>query len=569
MTQIRVAGDTISGPDGLVREGVLATSGANGLLAWVRRDDKTLVYRVQVAVTSATPRPPAPPPPPVSLAPAAATTTQYQSDAAHTGRLAGAGLGTSFTPAWSFATPHINVHTVTDGTRVYGVGMGTVVALDAATGTQSWSAPFSGGRVYLALAGDRLIAQSGSALAALNVTDGTALWSKQVEVSSQMPPVIDGDRIVLSGRGSTGVYRVSDGSLIWRFTSGEATGAAIGGGQVMVIGSCGWADGLSREDAGWLWHRDNACSGGSSDVPAFDGGWLWTGDMGFVIDPSRGAVVHAFDGTTPSLDASLAVNVEGDHTIVARDLRALAVRWSHTGPANYPTAPLLADGRVYTATVTGQVEVLDLKTGALLSTTTLPSRISFDDHPRGLAAASGLLIVTTDDGVTALRTTAGAQPTPTATATPQPTATATASPSPTATATATATPSPTATATPQPTATATPSPTPTASPEPTSTATPEPTPSPGEPTSVHDSPRAGGTLTAAAPLAKAGSAPVKRVSLSTLRKQVSAAVEHHRTKAAKRAVAQLRAQVVAYRAHGANEQRTRRTLLRRLDRWLR
>src|SRR4051794_26902826 len=170
--------------------------------------------------------------------------------------------------------------------------------------------------------------------------------------------------------------------------------------------------------------------------------------MGFVIDPSRGGGVHAFDGTTPSLDGSLAVNVEDDHTLVARDLRTLAVRWTHTGPANYPTAPLLADGRVYVTTIAGQVEVLDLATGALLATTTITSRISFDDHPRGLAAANGLLIVTTDDGLTALRTTAGAAPTPSPPPTASPEPTATASPEPTATATASSTPTPTPSPTP-------------------------------------------------------------------------------------------------------------------------
>src|SRR4051794_30786914 len=154
--------------------------------------------------------------------------------------------------------------------------------------------------------------------------------------------------------------------------------------------------------------------------------------MGFVIDPSRGGVVHAFDGTTPSLDGSLAVNVEDDHTLVARDLRTLAVRWTHAGPANYPTAPLLADGRVYVTTIAGQVEGLDLETGALPATPTFPSRISSDAPPRGLAAATGLLIVTSDAGLPALRTPAGAAPTPspTPTASPEPTATATPSPSP-------------------------------------------------------------------------------------------------------------------------------------------
>jgi outer membrane protein assembly factor BamB len=456
-------GTTVSGSDENVRGGALAVgTGGDAVAAWTR-EDVDGDYRLEVAATTTTP----PPPPPVVPLPAQpaslAASATFQGDPAHTGRLAGAGLGGPLTPAWSVSTGWANAYAVIGDGRVFAVardvptGPISVVALDPATGRREWSTdlpdqPPVG--AYLANAdGVVIVAGSGYAEALASAT-GALLWRQPTWQWNPTPPVVEGGRVLVDAEGSGGnayAFRLSDGTPQWE-SENEMTGGpvTVGDDEAMTASGCGMAYGFALADGTKLWNHHEGCDGGGVFVSAFDGGWLWSRgccEDGRIEDASTGTLLHRFTSGLPAFSTPLAIGASGTE-LDAYDERSFAPRWAFPADQILSSEPLIADGTVYVASASGRVYAVDAATGHGEGATD-SAPLAQPGFPIGLAAGDGILVVPTTAGLAALRPASASAPTPT------PTPTATPSPTPTPTATPTATPAPSATATPTATPSAT------------------------------------------------------------------------------------------------------------------
>jgi outer membrane protein assembly factor BamB len=196
-----------------------------------------------------------------------------------------------------------------DAGVVYAVnGLGDVVALDAAKGTQTWrknvaaptrSAPtMADGRLFVTTIDDKLHA--------LATTDGRDLWTHQAaNVSTSVlgrpaPAYADGLVIAGFGSGELAALRADSGGVAWSDTLAAASTLAgvadlsairglpvISNGRVFAIGMGGLFLGLDLRSGRRLWERE---------VAGEDSLWV-AGDWIFVISTGQQiAAVAADDG---------------------------------------------------------------------------------------------------------------------------------------------------------------------------------------------------------------------------------------------------------------------------------
>jgi len=108
------------------------------------------------------------------------------------------------------------------GDRAYFATREDLRALDASTGEEVWVAPLKGTTSSPAISSGRVyIGTDDGRLACLNASDGSLIWSAEVDSSVRSSPLVAGDRVYLgSHRGVVYALNRSDGSEIWRYETG-------------------------------------------------------------------------------------------------------------------------------------------------------------------------------------------------------------------------------------------------------------------------------------------------------------------------------------------------------------
>ncbi|MEJ0019156.1 MAG: PQQ-binding-like beta-propeller repeat protein [Acetobacteraceae bacterium] len=277
---------------------------------------------------------------------------------------------------------------VDQGTLFAVNGLGELVALDAAKGTERWRSTFGAptrsaptvveGRLFVVTIEDRLLG--------LAADDGRQLWSHQAtnpttSVLGRPAPAYAGGLVIAGfGSGELATVRAETGTVVWTDTLATAlrTGsladfAAIRGlpviadGRVYAIGMGGLAVAVDLPSGRRLWERDAA----GEDSPWAAGSWL------FVV----------------SLDQKMAaVNREDGRVAWVTDLPRWEDPKEEKGPITW-YGPLLVGDRLIAAGTNHEALAVSPYTGEILGRQKLSGAASL-----GPIAAEGTVFVVTDDG---------------------------------------------------------------------------------------------------------------------------------------------------------------------------
>jgi outer membrane protein assembly factor BamB len=148
------------------------------------------------------------------------------------------------TPSWKTLLGDLVVAPLaTDGRRVFvATRDGAVRALDPATGAVIWKADGLPGRLSAA-EGVLLARGEDGTLSSLQPRTGAVRWKVDSGVAGTLPAVIDGDRVLVAGRG-VAALEAATGQRLWTDDSGAGTTAApVSTGARLLTGE---ADGTLR-----------------------------------------------------------------------------------------------------------------------------------------------------------------------------------------------------------------------------------------------------------------------------------------------------------------------------------
>lgn len=109
-----------------------------------------------------------------------------------------------------------------DGGRAYFATTEDLHALDAETGEEIWRTHLKGTTSSPAISSGRVyIGTDDASLECLNASDGSLVWSAEVDSSVRSSPLVVGDRVYFgTHKGVVWALNVSDGSAVWTYDTG-------------------------------------------------------------------------------------------------------------------------------------------------------------------------------------------------------------------------------------------------------------------------------------------------------------------------------------------------------------
>jgi len=359
-------------------------------------------------------------------APDAAVT--YQITTSHNAVISTPGLKPPLTVVWSLELSGTASYPLIVGHTVYVIGGSTLYALNAATGATLWSqtAPSGyGGWIGAAYENGLVFVVDGApnlngAMFAFNATTGAQVWEASLPnqyVWCSPPAALNG--IVYTGGAGDGgtVYAVqeTDGTLLWtgEVENGMASSPAINDGGVFVSYVCPQSYRFNAETGSQVWHYSGECEGGGGDTAVVFNNNVYV-RMNFV--GSNGLILTEADGTTngefsstyaPVFSGSTAFYTESN-SISAVDLATGATLWT-AAPAtgdSFSTSPILVNNVIYVGTQEGNLEGYAARSGDHGVSMNLGYAISGGEGgapQAGLGAAQGLLVVPASTHVFALK----------------------------------------------------------------------------------------------------------------------------------------------------------------------
>jgi len=130
---------------------------------------------------------------------------------------------------------------------------GGIRALDLATGQPMWQLPDRPARLA-ATEGALVLRQLSGTVLSLQPKDGATRWSVDSGVAGDLPPLIDGDRVHVAGRGMTALD-LATGKVLWQAADGAETTAppAPGGARVLVGEGDGTLRSRQRDTGASVW----------------------------------------------------------------------------------------------------------------------------------------------------------------------------------------------------------------------------------------------------------------------------------------------------------------------------
>jgi outer membrane protein assembly factor BamB len=163
--------------------------------------------------------------------------------------------------AWTAPLPGIPEEPLaTDGQRLFVTTRdGSLVALDLQRGERLWDLPEVPGRAAAA-EGTVVLRQASGEVLSLHPGNGGARWRIETGIAGSLPPLVDGDRVFVAGRGVMALDRES-GRVLWRADDGaEATAPLVASGDRLYVGeSDGTLRARNRDDGRSVWMlRTNA-----------------------------------------------------------------------------------------------------------------------------------------------------------------------------------------------------------------------------------------------------------------------------------------------------------------------
>ena len=337
---------------------------------------------------------------------AAEYATSYNMNPAHTGAVDfSEPFAPPFTKLWDVQLGGQASYPLIAEGNVYVVsGNIDLFAFDLATGTQKFEHALSVWNNLGAYDAGQLfyVNQSGT-MVALDAQKGRQKWAVQLPNQNDFnsPPIAVNGRVYVSGAGFGGdVYSVDQatGKLMWD-ASGMMTGGehAVAYGQKNVYYNAGCQFyAFDAENGSLSWLDNTGCSSSGNGTTYYKKHVYMPTDFqgNSVLKAKNGALTGTFPGNfAPSIFAigkrkyMLSVTYQ-DGTVYCTGLNTGNVAWKFQAPNIVFTPAVYANGYVMIGDYSGNVFVLNAKTGAQVWTTTM-------SHPvYNIAAGQGAFVVT-------------------------------------------------------------------------------------------------------------------------------------------------------------------------------
>jgi eukaryotic-like serine/threonine-protein kinase len=338
----------------------------------------------------------------------------YRGDPARTGVMPGPGPTKDAVVAWRFeaGAPIVSQAAVIDDTVYVVSAIGSVHALELATGTEIWRADARApSRASPTVSSGLVIVATSDGVVAFDRRDGYEAWSTTATGPvAGTPAVVDATVIAASEQGMISAIDAGSGGMRWRSDAGMAAANSVAAdpasGIAVIAGKEGVAVAVDLADGHPRWRYDTheparigtpTIAGGLVFVATLEGGGpgtrhihavdAATGERRWLMDSPGDAPAFA-----PAVIDGLAVISGEDGSVTAVDARTGHPAWRYDAPGVVETVPAVVDGSVYVASNGGQALALDLADG------TERWRVPIEGVPYGVAVTAGLVIVGTTTG---------------------------------------------------------------------------------------------------------------------------------------------------------------------------
>lgn len=364
----------------------------------------------------------------------------YQLDPAHTGT-AGAPQRPSspLSHAWTSDLGGEPSYPLIVGDTVFVVARGeyegpysgaTLYALDARDGAVRWQAeasPFESWAAHAYAAGRVFTIHADGGVRAFDAGTGAVQWTRDLPVGGWVvsPPAAAGDALFVTFDDELLALDAATGETRWGAQLGRTLSAAtVTEEAVFVSSGChgtyaftrdGREGGLLSGPGGpeLLWHHEPRCSSTTWQHLVVSGGRVYSrtpSDGNLVLDAATGAEVSDHPSRhAPAFLGDTGFGTDARQALVAFDVATGEPRWRKRAEARFATAPIVASGAVYAATLGGEIYAFDPETGdGLWARVGAPVLAQYEldtsRPPGGLGAGRGLLAVPTTRGLVVFRT---------------------------------------------------------------------------------------------------------------------------------------------------------------------
>ena len=240
---------------------------------------------------------------------------------------------------------------VVDGIAYFGSAVGSVFAIDAATGEQLWSSPISADNAASSPAvANGVVYINGDDLIAFDAKSGAQIWSSSIlgPVNTSSPAVV-GDVVYAGGR-VVAAFDATTGAVLWSVSPGgplsiPGDSPAVAKGIVYIGASVtaqhgpssGTLYALNARTGKTLWSAPVAS--GITSSPSVANGVVYVGsDDGtlYAFNARTGAELAAVAGVAGQSSPTVANGVVYSETTESGELFALGVDASEAGQADAP-----------------------------------------------------------------------------------------------------------------------------------------------------------------------------------------------------------------------------------------
>lgn len=260
------------------------------------------------------------------------------------------------------------------GLVLIGADDGTVDAVRTANGTTAWSTMVGGHVLAPLLAGAQaFVTTTTGKVVALDVSNGSVLWSRTLPSAISAPAALDGSgqRLVVGqSNGNVTEISVGNGTVLWNFATGGAVraGATISGSVVYIGSSSAHVYALALTTGRKIWSF--TAGGAIPDTGALVSRYTYNGgQLEFAVGASNGKlyVLDAANGSlfygvsvpgavvgVGSTEGVLVVETSRGYIVAARAYTPLTV-WKYATGGSLDTSPVVLDGTVYVAASDGHL----------------------------------------------------------------------------------------------------------------------------------------------------------------------------------------------------------------------
>lgn len=300
------------------------------------------------------------------LAPATAgaTVRNYRVDAGHTGEIPTASLSAPIGRKWIRRDIKASGEPLVADGRVFVQrdDARNVTALERDTGATLWerSGPVNG----FAYADGVLFYSTVGSVEAVDAATGRVRWSKALTGRFHGKPVYDGGTLYVGTEGAAVALRASDGFELWRADAyGAESVLGVDAERVYSVSGCDAATALERRVGLQMWRYVGDCVGRGGAAPMIADGLLYSGDEvgGVILEASSGDRKGTIRGA-PTRAGDLVLLAQ-DRSLAAQDRQGRIV-WRATREAAGASSLPLVVGSVAWQRVGNQLVGYDVKTGA-------------------------------------------------------------------------------------------------------------------------------------------------------------------------------------------------------------